>query len=487
MDKPNIILIMTDQMRGDSLSGVGNPDVKTPYLDTLIENGLLYENAYSACPSCIPARAGLFTGLKPENHKRVGYKDRVRFEYPHTLAEELNKAGYYTQAVGKMHVHPQRNNMGFQSVILHDGNLSANRNVNLPFWEMQDECDDYFHFLKSEKGADIDLYDLGVESNSWVARPWMYEEKYHPTNWVTHEAIDFFRRRDTDKPFFLFMSYVRPHPPFDAPQCFFDLYNEDDLQLPYIGTWENKERLLEKGRIVNSDTGPLDEKMLKKAKKGYYACISHLDNQIGRFMMAMEKYNLKDNTLILFVSDHGELLGDHYMYRKIRPYNGSIHIPFFFSGPDHLCIKKGRSQDLIEICDIMPSILSYAGIDSSGFTDGEDLKNENRSKRTFIHGEHSAVEFGSYLGNQYIVTKEDKYIWFMESGEEQYFRLDTDPNELTDLIDNQLWKERIHYLRQLLIKELENREEGYVHNGKLMKGQEQKTNLSGGCFSISNH
>lgn len=467
--KPNIILIMTDQMRGDCMSGAGHPDVSTPYLDTLMQQGVRYTNAYTACPSCIPARAGLFTGMKPEHHGRVGYQDRVRFDYPHTLAGELNKAGYYTQAIGKMHVHPQRNNMGFQHVILHDGALLANRYTDVPFWENQDECDDYFHFLRCEKGADANIDDGGVECNSWLARPWLHEEKYHPTNWVTHEAIDFLRRRDTDQPFFLFLSYVRPHPPFDAPQCFFDMYDENTLQPPAIGSWENRDALQRNGRIYDSDTGPLDEKMLRKAQKGYYACISHVDNQIGRFLMAMDRYKLRDNTLIIFASDHGELMGDHYTYRKTRPYQGSVHVPFFISGNWDLFPHRGICEDLVEFSDLMPTILAKAGAEIPDSVDGENLLDENREKRWYIHGEHS----GGAIGNQYIVTAEDKFIWYMESGKEQYFRLDTDPNELTDEIENPQYQERIALLRERLTADLTDREEGYVQGGKLKAGRPQ--------------
>lgn len=116
---------MTDQLRGDCLGIAGHPDVKTPYLDTLAANGVLFENAYSSCPSCIPARAALHTGLSQEKHGRVGYRDLVDFTYPHTMAGELSKAGYYTECIGKMHVHPLRNLMGFHHIELHDGYLRS--------------------------------------------------------------------------------------------------------------------------------------------------------------------------------------------------------------------------------------------------------------------------------------------------------------------------------------------------------------------------
>ena len=138
MDKrPNIILLMADQMRGDCLGIADHPDVKTPFLDALAAEGVRYENAYSACPTCVPARATLYTGMSQKHTGRVGYEDLVSWNYPHTLAGELSKAGYYTQCVGKMHVHPLRNNLGFHDVRLHDGYLHAYRRPTTPSYEDQ--------------------------------------------------------------------------------------------------------------------------------------------------------------------------------------------------------------------------------------------------------------------------------------------------------------------------------------------------------------
>ena len=173
--QPNILLIMTDQMRGDCMGTAGHPDVKTPNLDHLAACGVRYTNAYTACPSCIPARCALHTGLKQEHHGRVGYQDRVPWQYPVTMAGALAKAGYYTQCVGKMHVHPLRNLMGFHNVELHDGYLHAYRNGNVPYVENQRIADDYFYWLKTQLGIDRDVTDMGLECNSFTARPWMYE------------------------------------------------------------------------------------------------------------------------------------------------------------------------------------------------------------------------------------------------------------------------------------------------------------------------
>lgn len=474
---PNIILIMADQMRGDCMSADGHPDVKTPNLDTLAMRGVRYTNAYTACPSCIPARAALFTGLRQEGHRRVGYEDRIIWDYPHTLAGVMAGYGYYTQAVGKMHVHPQRNYLGFHNVILHDGNLTANRDVMLSFYENQEYCDDYFYDMKRRRGISADLYDTGLDSNSWVTRPWIYEEELHPTNWVTEQGIDFLRRREPGRPFFLFLSYVRPHPPFDAPGCFFDMYQNHKLRKPFIGDWADSNALHKKGMIMDSDTGPSAPEMMRRAQAGYYACISHLDNQIGRFMLALDRFRLTEETIILFTSDHGELLGDHHTFRKVRPYQGSIRIPLIISSP--AAKEKGAvCTDLAELRDILPTIAGLAGERAPESLDGEDLLEEGRAKRSYIHGEHSGFGGNPEIGNQYIVTSRDKYVWFMQSGREQYFDLINDPNELHDGIRDSVCQKRISELREILITELSGREEGYVQDYRLIPGRPQRSILN---------
>ena len=322
---------MTDQLRADCLGYAGHPDVKTPYLDTLASRGVIFDHTYSACPSCIAARAALHTGREQSHHGRVGYEDNQPWNYTHTMAGELSKAGYYTQCVGKMHVHPLRNYLGFHNVELHDGYLHCARYGSVPYRESQFVADDYFHWLKQELGTDADVTDTGLDCNSWVARPWTHEEKYHPTNWVTDRSIDFLRRRDPRMPFFLMASYLRPHPPFDAPRHYFDLYSGKDLRPPFVGSWETDEYLKRDGRIFDSKTGPSDPELIRQAQIGYYACITHLDHQIGRLIMALIEQEVYDDTVFIFTSDHGEELCDHHMFRKSRPYEGSCHIPLFIT------------------------------------------------------------------------------------------------------------------------------------------------------------
>lgn len=471
--RPNLILLMADQMRGDCLGIAGHPDVKTPYLDALAADGVRYPNAYSACPSCIPARAALYTGMSQVKNGRVGYEDLVPWNYDHTLAGELSKAGYYTQCVGKMHVHPLRSNLGFHDVRLHDGYLHAYRAPNTPSYEDQRVADDYYWWLKQELGAAADPADTGIECNSWVTRPWMYEEKYHPTNWVASECLDFLRRRDRSKPFFLMASFVRPHPPLDAPRYYFDLYYNRKLQSPYLGDWNDRERMIRDGHSYQAQSSPSDPEYIHQLQAGYYAAITHMDHQIGRIIAALVEQRLMDNTVILFVSDHGEMLGDHLMFRKAKPYQGSAQVPMFLSGPEKYVGKHRRvCSDLVELRDVMPTLLELAGAPVPDSVDGVSMLHS--VEREWLHGEHSMGGDSMH----FIVTKTDKYVWYSQTGKELYFDLAKDPHETHNAIGDPECDQRTEYLRRCLIRELADREEGCSDGEKLIPGRPTRTVLS---------
>ena len=466
--QPNIVLIMTDEWRGDCLGIAGHPDVKTPYLDTLASKGVLFPHAYSSCPTCVPARAVLHTGLSQRHTGKVGYQDRVDWNYGCTMAGELTKAGYYTQCVGKMHVHPLRNYLGFCNVELHDGYLHEYRYKDVAFSENQMEADDYFHWLRSEKGVCCDVTDTGLDCNGWPVRPWPYEEKYHPTNWVAERSIDFLRRRDPRKPFFLMASFVRPHAPYDAPQWFFDMYLHKALRPPFAGDWDNRALLESEGWVYNSCTGPRDEEMIRLQQAGYYACISHVDNQIGRILSALVEHKLMDDTVILFTSDHGEMLSDHGFSRKSLPYEGSAHIPMFLSGPEKYIGKGGRVDDsLVELRDVMPTLLELAGAPIPAHLDGQSML--HGVQREYLHGEH-AFFYHDY-SNQFIVTKKDKFVWLTQRDEEQYFDLEKDPHETHNAIHDPAYAPRIAQMRRWLAQELKDSEEGYSDGERLIAGR----------------
>ncbi len=479
--RPNIVLIMCDQMRGDCMGIAGHPDVKTPYLDSLAAEGTYFPNAYSACPSCIPARAALFTGLSQEHHGRVGYEDGIDWNYENMLPQALANAGYHTEAVGKLHVHPPLKRCGFHNLTLHDGYIGFYRNPERPAREYQLFHDSYLDFLKNRCGHNADINDSGLECNSFIARPWPYDEMSHPTNWTVSESIRFLEKRDRDKPFFLMTSFVRPHPPLDAPKNYQDLYLHRDLSTPAMGDWENFEKeAAAVGPMYDSAYGTADPELKRQAMAGYYACITHMDHQIGRLIQALYREQVLEDTVILFVSDHGELLFDHGLFRKVQPFEGSVRIPFLMRVGKHL---TGLPQvpvcsDLVELRDVLPTLLSAAGAPSPSYTDGLDLMpalfGKSHKTRSFLHGEHS----GGALSNHYIVTEKDKYIWYSQTGKELYFALQSDRKELHNRIQDDDVKDRVEELRALLIKELNGREEGYTDGCRLISGRKPLSGLS---------
>lgn len=472
--KPNILFIMCDQMRGDCLGFAGHPDVKTPYLDSIAGQGTWFPNAYSACPSCVPARAALFTGLAPEHHGRVGYRDGIAWDYPHMLPREMNLLGYQTECIGKMHVHPPMRRCGFETLQLHDGTLGCYRHPDDPARLQQARHDRYLRFLRRQEGADADVTDPGLDNNSWIVRPWPYRESSHPTNWAAAQTIEAIRDRDPDRPFFLMTSFVRPHPPLDAPACYLEPYLNRELAAPAAGDWDDPAATEAEGWMYDSLRGCRDPEQRRRAMAGYYACISHMDMQIGRILQVLYEENILEDTIIVFTSDHGEMLFDHSLFRKALPYQGSIRIPLLVrigknlpGGPE----QPRVCRQLAELQDLMPTFLSLAGGQPDFAMDGLDLtaylRQPETEGRQLLFGEHA---YGA-LSSQFVVTGHDKLVWFSQSGRFQYFDLAADPREEHDLFGQPEHAARIETLRQALTDHLRDRPEGYVQDGCLTAGR----------------
>ena len=477
MEKPNIVLITADQMRADCLGAAGHPDVETPFLDTMANHGIRFTRAYSATPTCIPARAALFTGLSQRSHKRVGYQDGVAWDYPVTMPGEFAATGYHTHCSGKMHVWPPRSLMGFHSVDLHDGFLShRNTGTEVRYW--WNRVDDYLHDLQRERGPDADIGLDGIDCNSWVAKPYTMPEHLHPTNWTTQKSIDFLRRCDPTRPFFLWTSYVAPHPPFTPPACYYDHYARKEMRPPSVGDWA-----ADCGRAypdVDAFEGCLRPAAVSSMQAGYYGLITHLDHQIGRLLRALKDEGVLNRTIILFTSDHGEMLGDHHMFRKSQPFNGSVHIPFLICDPGRLLpVRHGSECDsLAELRDVMPTLLAAAGVAVPEQTEGLDLLGELREnrEREYLHGEHLAQD--RPCSAQYIVTRNRKYIWYSDCGRELLFDLAADPGELCNISDEAGYAGDLSALRGILAAELAGREEGYSDGASLITGRRPVAVLS---------
>ena len=470
-DQPNVILIMVDQWRGDCLSIDSHPVVHTPFLDGLALTGARFSRAYAAAPTCIPARAALFTGQKPATTGRVGYQDGVPWNYPVTLAGEFTRHGYQTQAIGKMHVYPERSQMGFQNVILHDSFLHFARR-NHP---NMDRIDDYLPWLRQQLGRDADYFDHGVNCNSVIARPWDKPEHTHPTNFVFTQGIDFLRRRDPRKPFFLFLSLHRPHPPYDPPAWAFEQYLDAPMPDPPVGDWVDIFKPHAAPHKPDPFVGPIDPKVLRRARAGYYGHMTHIDHQINRFMESLVDYGVygpaaTSETYLCFISDHGEMMGDHHLFRKGFPYEGSARVPMILTGPPDRGIQASSvHQGVAALRDVMPTLLDCAGLPIPETVEGVSLlpvaRGETATVREYLHGEHTLL--GQSI--QWLTDGHEKYVWFSSDGYEQLFDLDDDPTESHNLAESATG--RLTHWRERLRQALAGREEGFTDGSQLIAGQ----------------
>ncbi|MCC7408259.1 MAG: arylsulfatase [Phycisphaeraceae bacterium] len=475
-DRPNIVLICADQWRGDCLSIAGHPVVRTPNLDDLALRGTRFTRAYSATPACIAARASLLTGLRPTTHGRVGYQDGVPWNYPVTLAGEFSRHGYQTQAVGKMHVFPERHRMGFDHVTLHDGYLHFARQRTRHDIE---QADDYLPWLRLRSRHDVDYLDNGLNCNSYNVRPWDKDESLHPTNFIAGESIDFLRRRDPTSPFFLFMSFHRPHPPLDPPAWAFEQYLHRDMPDPSAGDWADYFARAHSPHKPDLGAGRLPPDLLQRARAGYYGHMTHIDTQIRRFIEVLMEYRLLHNTWFCFVSDHGDLLGDHHLWRKSLPYEGSARVPLILAPPPTVKLPRNAACHAVaELRDVMPTLLDCAGLPIPDAVEGRSLLPHVRGEqgvpwRSHLHGEHTYHLCPEHAGSaHYLTDGREKYIWFSNDGHEQLFDLDADPHETHDLARDPAQQHRVERWRRQLTDELKGREEGFVDEmGRLLPGR----------------
>ncbi len=464
-DAPHIVLIHTDQQRGDCLSIDGHPVLQTPVLDALAARGARFRHGYTECPTCIPARHCLMTGMDPQATGVVGFSLKARIARPEaTLPELLKRAGYQTAHVGRgMHQYPGHCHYGFE---IREGN---------PFAEHYSR----FHQLSfpgHQKPAEINWPHLtthGLSFNDSDARPWPYDEEFHETNFSVNKAIEFLHKRDLERPFFLSVGFTAPHPPLVPPQAFYDRYINEDLDPPAIGDWA--ERPDEEGLGVDPGGGKqvLKGGILQRTKAGYYASISHVDNQLRLFLEQLRKAG--DNTYVFFISDHGEMLGDHYFWRKSLPYEASARIPFLLSGPG--IDPRTVSEAPVGLQDILPTCCELAGIETPAHVTGRSLVQlakgqEDADFRNWLHGEHSVMG-DQHPGMHYLTDGQHKYIWFND-GREQLFDLAQDPNELRDLAAEPADQDRLVAWRERLIKRLEGRPEGFSDGKQLIPGRDYR-------------
>jgi arylsulfatase len=458
--RPHILLLMADQFRGDCLGADGNRAIHTPNLDRLAAEGARFRCAYSSMPTCTPARSGLLTGLAPWNHgmlKMIPMAERYPVEKPRALRE----AGYYTAVIGKNHFHPQRNGHGYHQMLLDESGRI----------ESPEYRSDYRSWFWSQ-APHLDPDATGLGWNDYRARPYALPERLHPTWWTGQCAVNFIETYNRREPMFLKVSFARPHSPYDPPERFWNQYADAELPKAAVGNWAAKyaPRNDSSNDIWHGDVGA---RTVRNSRRGYYGSISFVDEQIGRILESLEKRRLLDETLIVFLSDHGDMTGDQHLWRKSYAYEASARIPMLVRWPPGLVSGK-RGQVLsqtVELRDILPTFLDAAGAPAQPRLDGRSLlpllNGKTAGWREYLDLEHGVCYSPQNHWNA-LTDGREKYIYHAYDGAEQLFDLDRHPLELDDLSAQSAAATRVSNWRGRMVAHLAPRGDAFVKNGKLV-------------------
>ncbi|HIW65110.1 MAG TPA: arylsulfatase, partial [Candidatus Alistipes intestinipullorum] len=464
--RPHIILIVTDQHRADAL-GCVNESVITPHLDRLASEGNLFVNAYSATPSSTPARSGLLTGMTPWHHGMLGY-GVVAEEYPLEMPQMLRDLGYMTLGIGKMHWHPQNARHGFHATLTDESGRRES-----PYY-----ISDYHKWFYTQ-ALGLDPEATGLGWNDHGARCYTLPEELHPTAWTGNTAVATIEHYQGEAPLFLKVSFARPHSPYDPPQRLLELYRGVDIPGPAHGDWSR-----DIGKGVSSEIQPdapygdFGDSYAINSRRHYYASITFIDEQIGRIVEALKERDMYDNALICFVSDHGDMLGDHNHWRKTYAYEGSAAIPLILKLPAEMprtTVPGEWVEAPVELRDLLPTFLAINGIQPPEIMDGKPLTellcNEKPQWRHWLGLEHSVC----YSKDNYwcaITDGKMKYIWFFTRGKEQLFDLECDPYECEDRSTDRHYAERLEKMRDALAEYLAERGTEWVRNGRAVKREQ---------------
>jgi arylsulfatase len=459
--RPNVLFLMADQHRGDCVGADGNAQIHTPHLDRIAREGARFPAAYSTTPTCTPARACLLTGLAPWNHGMLAY-GRVANKYAYEMPTAMKSAGYYTFAIGKCHYSPQRNLHGFDGALLDESGRS----------ESIDFRSDYRSWFYSE-APNLNPDATGVGFNDYNGKPYVLPEHLHPTAWTGQSAVNFLKTYERGNPFFLKVSFARPHSPYDPPQRWWDFYGARELPKAQAGRWADRyeKRSWEKNDIWH---GRMPESEIRASRQGYFGSISFIDEQIGRILEVLETRGMLENTLILYTSDHGDMTGDQHLWRKSYAYEASARVPMLMRWPRGL-VSAARGQTIdapVELRDIFPTCLDAAGAALRQPVDGRTMlalaRGNREGWREFSDLEHGVCYDKS---NQWtaLTDGKTKYIFHAFSGEEQLFDLTKDRAELHDLAGSAAHTDALRTWRQRMIAHLAPRGEKWVAGGALAR------------------
>jgi len=452
-NKPNVLLIIADQQRYDTINALGYDYMITPNLDRLVKEGCSFTNCYSHNPVCMPARHDLLIGMPASTHGYYANKKKCIDDYEApTIPRVFGSNSYRTAAIGKSHFYPAREHHGYHHLSLCE-ELPTNR-----------QDDEYAKYLEDN--------NLGNIQNIHGIRPLHYytpqksniDEKHYETNWVANETINWLENNG-DNPFMLTVGYIKPHPPFDIPKKYKNMYKDANIKEPIPisrceidngidGKWYGDNDTDEQKRII---------------REGYLTCVSMVDESVGKILDYLEEKGTLDNTIIIYTSDHGEMLQDKGYYAKELPYESSAKIPFIVRYPK--LFKKGSiNKSLVSLMDIFPTLLDVANLnypsDNYQLYGSSLVELEENDRET-------VVSASGFLGaTRWIMVRDSryKYIYHYGNGCEELFDLQDDPQELINIINKLKNSDIYNKLKKVAL----NYEEQYGPKGAIVNGDFKK-------------
>jgi len=425
---PNIVLLVTDDQRPDTIHALGNPHIQTPHLDELVRRGTVLTRATCAHPLCYPSRAELLTGCT--GFRNGTFSELKLNEGLPLLPRVLKAAGYHTWYVGKWHTAGRPSTVGYEAC---DGLYAGGQAGEKPYvdfrgrpatgyrgWQFQTDAGERF----PEKGS-------GLTPN------------------ISAEFADAAIRligRKSDQPFFLHVNFTAPHDPRIWPTGYEKMYDPAKLRLPANFRGEHPfDHGNARGRDELLLPFPRTEDDVRQELACYYAVISHLDAQIGRIVQALDDSGQRDNTLIVFTADHGLAIGSHGLVGKQNMYEHTINVPLIIAGPGIPAGQKRSAQCYLR--DLFPTFCELAAIPAPQL-DGRSLVPVLRGEKTEVY----PFIVGYFQDSQRMIRDGNwKLAWYPKIGRWQLFDVGSDPHELRDLIDDAAQQQRVAALKASLI------------------------------------
>jgi arylsulfatase len=441
--RPNLLFIMPDQLRADFLSCYGAGFIDTPHIDSLADDGVFYPNAWSPSPVCVPARCVLLTGRDAVANGVLGNQHFLRPDLEatgvRTWAQILSDAGYLTASIGKMHFYPWDASLGFEHRVICEDKR----------W--LDIQDDYWHHLQSKglrklHGRDHEGYQ---ENRGAIICPYDLDDSWD--GFVGTEAEAFIRDYDDERPFAAMVGFPGPHCPYDPCADYAAMFDPVDMPppAPYV---EAHDRRLREANVRGNraawngvDYTEFTDAHKARVRAHYAALVKQIDDQVGRLLAALRETGRLDNTVILFSSDHGDLLGDHGLIGKNNFYEGSCRVPMLVRRPG--TGARTTEESIVSLEDVTATLLGLAGVERPAYYDSLPLPGLG------LDGPQRKRVFG-FLGNAQM-NLDGRYKWVKyASGEQLLFDLDSDPEETTNLADSDDGRVRARQLDAELTRRL---------------------------------